>query len=417
MTPRSLASRLLENDEDFNVSGEINRLTTSLHPDYEIESEGNHWNVYKKLATPSPYASKNTPLGTSGHNAFIGEITYDDMADMPKETMTPEQIAHWDTHRWMASAGHREEDRKFCASFKEAFIWVVSRNAEKRAKLRESEDLDSPDPYIKPDLFTGQPSEEKIESQLRVKLRPYYPDVRISKRPGMFHGRTGGNVKITDNYIWTIHCNRDTQLPLEKNTYAYRGSPYANGVDWRSQIEQWFRDWASESGLLITNFEIHGRLRKDPTFQFETTRLGRLKENEDDLSPESYFANFVDKSDLQNEILGALWKFHSGGVSYNAMIGPRFALVSATLYFPPEKDDFYKRFVEFVTNWITQRKLFQITDTKLTGGPHYPHDSNYPRWGLILTINMNGWPSDTPAYVPVPSNLPPVPTGPVDSSA
>lgn len=402
MTPRSLASRLLENDEDFNVSDEIARMTTT-HPGYEIEAQGGHWNVYKLM---------------DNRQGFIGEITYDDMADMPVETMTPEQIDHWNKHRWMANAGWREEDRKMCASFDEAVNYIITTtNNRVPRRVRESEELDKPELYTHPDRFTKQPTEEKIESQLRVKLRPYYPDVRISKRPGMFHGRTGGNVKITDNYIWTIHCNRDTQLPLEKNTYAYRGSPYANGVDWRSQIEQWFRDWASESGLLITNFEIHGRLRKDPTFQFETTRLGRLKENEDDLSPESYFANFVDKSDLQNEILGALWKFHSGGVSYNAMIGPRFALVSATLYFPPEKDDFYKRFVEFVTNWITQRKLFQITDTKLTGGPHYPHDSNYPRWGLILTINMNGWPSDTPAYVPVPSNLPPVPTGPVDSSA
>ena len=81
-----------------------------------------------------------------------------------------------------------------------------------------------------------------------------------------------------------------------------------------------------------------------------------------------------------------------------------------TLYFPPEKNDFYLKFVEFVKNWITNRKLFPVTVTKLTGGPHYPYDSNYPRWGLTLAVNMD-WPSDTPAYTPAEASPAVVPTG------
>lgn len=387
MTPRAIASRLLENDEDFDVHGEIKRMTTSKHPDYEIESEGGSWNVYKNRG------------GSALPINFVGEIRYDGMEDMPRERMTPEQIEHWDKHRWFSSAGWRDEDHKICTSFEEAFQWIVDRNNAKTATVRESENVDDPAPYLKPDQFTKQPSEEKIESQLRVKLRPYYPDVRISKRPGMFHGRTGATVNISDNYIWTIHCHRDTQLPLPKGYSAYHGSLVHTGVDWRNQVAQWFRDWAQESGLFIRNFEIFGRLRKDPTFQFETTRIGKLKENEDDLSPEQFLAHHVDMQEIDKEIVEALHKWHPYGISYNAIVGPRGAFVLATLYFPPEKDDFYKRYTEFVLNWFKERKAFPVTKHKLTGGPHYPHDSNYPRWGLTLSVNSE-WPEGSPPYTP-----------------
>lgn len=280
--------------------------------------------------------------------------------------------------------------------------------------MSESEDADNPDLYLHPDRYTKQPSEEKIESQLRVKLRPYYPEVRISKRPGMFSGRIGATVNITDNFIWTIHCNRDTALPIPKNVSAYRGS-LIGGVDWRSQVQQWFHDWARESGLHLNSFKIYGRLRTDPTFQFETMRIGPLKENEDDdLTPEQFIAHHIDRQDVKEELLEALWKWHPTGVSYNALVAPRLAIIMATLYFPPEKDDFYLKFVEFVKNWIVNRKLFPVTITKLTGGPHHPFDSNYPRWGLTLAINMD-WPPDSPAYGAVESGAPPVPTGPVDA--
>lgn len=530
MTARTIANQLLESDEDFDVSGEIARLTHIPSTDYDIESEGNHWNVYKKRATPSHQASNNTPMGRDGLHDFIGEITYDDMADMPKSTMTPEQIAHWDKHRWLAVAGFRENEQKYCTSFDEAFQFIVKtrtakttppiqkkldrveldqlysdvcqelfdtrdtgslsdedyraldvevnrrrerlrrpqealdpdtpenylphvssgiarrRQQRERAKidhwlrdttepfdqftwdgneliiyldgkeverydydtvrsqiLRESDDPDDPMPYVKPEQFTGQPSEEKIEGSLRRMLSPYYPDVRINKRPGLFHelrGRVGSSIK--DSYIWTIHCNRTDPLPLPKGISMYHGMRMQTSVDWRTQVKQWFLDWAQQHNLGIYNFEIHGRLRKDPTFQFHTARLGPLKESEDDdvLTPEQYLAHYVDKMDVSNEIVIALWNWHPYGVSYNAVITPRFGFVFANLYFPPEKDDFYRRFEEFVTNWIKERKLFPVTSTKLTGGQNVK-DISYPRWHLALSINSE-WPEGTPPYVPTP---------------
>ena len=383
MTPRAIASRLLENDEDFDPLGEIKRMIAT-HPGYEIESEGPHWNVYKD------------------NRGFIGEITYDDMADMPRETMTPEQQAHWDTHHWYAKWGWRDDEHKMCKSFEDAVNLIIATNAIK-TRVRESEDdPDNPELYVKPEQFSGQPTEEKIESRLRVMLRPYYPEVRISKRPGLF-SRRGANIggkPVEDSFVWTIQCNRDTQLPLVKNVSAYHGQQYVTGVDWRSQVSQWFHDWAREQGLHIFQFKIHGRLRKDPTFEFETSRIGPLKENEDDeLTPEAVIASYVDKDAAQEDLENDLRKFHPYGISYNALLGPRGGFILATLYFPPEKDNFYKRFEAFVLNWIANRKLFPVDKHKLTGGPHHPINSNYPRWGLILSVNSD-WPADAVPYEP-----------------
>lgn len=388
MTARTIASRLLENDEDFDPLGEIKRMTTT-HPGYEVESEGNHWNVYKIVKS-------NAPAIMPDLRSFIGEITYDDMADMPKETMTPENIAYWDSHHWYAKWGWRDNEHKMCKSFEDAVNLIIAAIAVK-TRVRESEDdPDNPELYVKPEQFSGQPSEEKIESSLRVMLRPYYPEVRINRRPGLFarRGASIGGKPIEDSYVWTIHCNRDSELPLPSNRYGI--TPY---VDWRKLATQWFHDWARAHGLHIFKFGIFGRLRKDPTFEFETTRIGPLKESEDDeLSPETILASYVDKDAAQEDLLHALWNFHPYGVSYNVLLGPRGGFALATLYFPPEKDNFYQRFEAFVVDWITKRKLFQITSTKLTGGKH-ANSEPYPRWGLTLALNSD-WPSDTAPYVP-----------------
>ena len=542
MTARTIANRLLEADEDFNVHGELERLTTSGFPGYEIESEGQHWNVYKKAPEGVRVASHNTPMGTGGYHAFIGEITYDDMANMPKETMTPENIAYWNTHRWFASAGFRDNERQMCRSFEDAVRWIIAVNAVKTAPLREaddpddpstnierfarerstpvemrfinhnqrpfrvklvfdepshgtsydakgkpepptyhptvqfydmthadapaktsfkdkgqfvssyyaatlmehprggldlhggeqawqidghsmdqvrvwikqevegrgyklknelfgmqyeSEDPDDPDIYTHPERYTQQPSEEKIESLLRRKLAPYYPDIRISKRPGMFQ-TMNRETGFKDNFIWTIHCQRETSLPLPTG-YA-NVLKYGQQIDWREQAQKWFTDWAQECGLSIFKFEIFGRLRKDPTIQFETARLGPLKESEEEPSPEVMLAHYADTTDWHTDMYNALWRFHPYGVGYDVIDLGRGAFIVARTYFPPEKDDFATRFRDFVQQWFEKKRIFPVKFMKLYSFPHAHAAKNYPEWSTIATVNA-AWPDTSlPEY-------------------
>ena len=610
MTARTIANRLLEADEDFNVHSELERLSTSGYPGYEIESEGRHWNVYKKVP------------GTAGHDAFIGEITYDDMADMPKETMTPENIEYWNTHHWYASAGFRINERQFCASFAEAIQWIIavniakttppitqkldkddlnnlysdvclelfdtrdtgalsqadyealeqevtrrqkqlrrrpqealvnvreakdpddpSENIERFATERsapvemrfinhngrpfrvrlvwdkesggttyndqgeavpeklqptvefydmtlakdpkianssfkdygqyvssyyaatlierrphegldlhggqpawnidgnsmdtvmawikeqvesrgyklvknepgdisfgwnyEALDPDDPEPYLHPERFSGQPSYERIESDLRIMLRPYYNEIRINRRPAKFADIFKC---LTDHYTWTIHCTRDQSLKLPSHANA---AQWGNPIDWKKQVTQWFEDWAERSGFRLDHFAIYGRLRKDPTFQFTTWRIKSrppmanqpIKENEEDLKPEDYVNHIVATSEASHELLQDLWKFHPYGVGYNAVLNYRGGVVSVQTYFPPEKDNFILRFQDFVLNWVKEHKVMTVTHHKLTTQPLVV-DENYPRWGIMLALNSD-WPSDQPAYGAAPVEIGP----------
>ena len=563
MTARTIANRLLEADEDFNVHGELERLTTSGYPGYEIESEGIHWNVYKKMpGTAAPAAGPNEiTFGTAGHDAFIGEITYDDMADMPKETMTPENIEYWNSHRWFASAGFRDNERQMCASFDEAVKWIIAVNTVKTSRVRESEDPDDPsanierfaterstpvemrfinhngrpfrvrlvwdkpaggtaydskgkvvpeklqptvefydmtrakdpkianssfkdygqyvssyyaatlmdhpmhvgldlyggerlwvidgdsmdtvlawikeqvesrgyklvddsaggisfgkryealdpdDPelYIKPEKFTGQPTYEKMESDLRIMLRPYYDDVRIHRRPHKFATVFKG---LPEYFTWTVHCKRRVPLQLPK-TRPFVGHKGQDPNSWRIQVEKWFEDWAEKCGVRMDKFEIYGRLRIDPTFQFDThlpwktgvhLRSGTpLKENEEDLQPEDYVSHIVDTSEASNELSSDLWRFHPYGVGYTALLSYRGGFVSVQTYFPPEKDNFIMRFQDFVLNWVKEHKVMTVTHHKLTTW-QMDRDKNYPRWGVMLALNSD-WPPDQAAYVPPP---------------
>lgn len=272
-------------------------------------------------------------------------------------------------------------------------------------KTYEGIDPDDPELYAHPERFDKQPSDEKIEGALRRMLAPYYTRVSISKRPGMFSGRAltqknipdhpgvVNRVPFEDSFIWTIHCHRDTPLPL---SIANRNLPGYN-LDWRQEVKRWFEKWAAHSNLSLLKFEIYGRLRKDPTFQFETARLGPLKENEEDLTPEDYVSHIVDTGEASSELAHDLWKFHPYGVGYNALLSYRGGFVSVQTYFPPEKDNFIMRFQDFVLNWVKEHKVMTVTHHKLTAwkmeGPPYP------RWGIMLALNSD-WPPDQAAYVP-----------------
>jgi hypothetical protein len=537
-----IANRLLEADEDFNVHGEIERLTSSPHPGIELESEGNHWNVYKKGNPPG----------------FIGEIYYDDMTDAPVDVMTPEARQYWDTHRWIAIAGFRESETTPCASFDEALNFILAINAAKTARpVGESEDPDDPeafiqkfskersvpvemevfndlgrrfrvqivwdkpaggtaydeegnevpeklqpivefydmtharnpdyantsiakkgqfvssyyaatlmerptgginlvghepawqidaramdkvrawiksevegrgyklvndeaggisfgmryealdpdDPelYVRPWQYTKQPSDEKIEGELRRMLAPYYTRVSISKRPGLFSDREliqrnvpgeaekEHRIPFTDSFVWTIHCNRETPLPLPP-TRPYVGHRGPDPNSWRNQVESWFEKWAKDSGLYLFNFEIYGRLRKDPTFQFQTARIGPLKENvEDDPSPEAMLAHYAATTDWTPDLYNALWQFHPYGVGYEVLDLKRAAYVVARTYFPPDEKDFAQRLRQFVQDWFEQKRIFPVKFVKLYSFKHVNRGGLSDEWSTIAAVNIP-WP-------------------------
>lgn len=304
-------------------------------------------------------------------------------------------------------------------------IWVRSQVEGRGFKLKtgmfgknyEALDPDDPELYAHPERFDQQPSGEKIEGALRRMLAPYYTRIDIHKRPGMFAGRALTQTDIpnqpgavnrlpfADSFVWTIHCNRDTPLPLSIVNRALPGYD----LDWRQEVKHWFEKWAAHANLSLLKFEIYGRLRKDPTFQFETARLGPLKENEEDLSPEQFLRRHVERQDLDQKLVEALWKFHPYGVGYNAVISTRIAMASAQTYFPPEKDNFALRFRDFVLNWLTENKIMTVHSSKLTAGGG--HEKDYPRWSVFLSVNID-WPANEPAYVP--PTVEPGPGAPVE---
>lgn len=394
MTAQTIANHLLEAEpEDIDPGAELNRLTTSQHPGYEIEMEGNHWNVYKQWR---------------GSQHFIGEIYYTDMTDAPVEVMSPEALQFHDTHRWMSIAGFRDNEAQQCKTFDEAIQWIIAVNTVKTAlplgrRVAEAVDPDDPELYTHPDKFKEQPSYEKIESALRVMLAPYYTRISVNRRPGMFN--TAGSLtrmskptteRFQNSFVWTIHCNRDTPLPL---SIANRNLPGYN-LDWRQEVKHWFQKWASRHNLSLLKFEIYGRLRKDPTFQFETISFGPLKEALDPYAePENYLPHYMDRQRevLEQKLMEDLWKWHPYGVGYNCVITPRVAMVIAQTYFPPEKDNFATRFRDFVLDWFTKNKVMAVHFSKLTAGGGLEKD--YPRWSVFLAVNTE-WPPDQPAYVP-----------------
>lgn len=270
-------------------------------------------------------------------------------------------------------------------------------------KTYEGLDPDDPELYTHPEKFKEQPDYEKIESALRVMLAPYYTRISVNRRPGMFN--TAGSLtrmskptteRFQNSFVWTIHCNRDTPLPL---SIANRNLP-GYDLDWRQEVKHWFEKWAAHSNLSLLKFEIYGRLRKDPTFQFETISFGPIKEalNPDD-DPENYLPHYMDRQRevLEQKLMEDLWKWHPYGVGYNCVISPRVAMVTAQTYFPPEKDNFAGRFRDFVLDWFTKNKVMTVHFSKLTAGGGLEKD--YPRWSVFLAVNAE-WPPDEPAYVP-----------------
>lgn len=281
-------------------------------------------------------------------------------------------------------------------------LWIRHEVEEKRGYRLKKElfgmqyeaiDPDDPELYAHPERYSQQPNYEKMESELRVMLRPYYPRVTISKRPAKFAHLFKG---LPEYYTWTIHGHRDTPLPLPKTV---PNQEYGEKLDWRAEIKNWFLDWAARMGVHLEKFEIYGRIRTDPTFQFNTHLTWRkgvglytgepLKESED-ISPEDYFTHHVDTLEWHRDLEHALREFHPYGTSYQVLNLGRGAFVVATTYFPPDKDNFGQRFRAFVEKWVTNKRVMPMNYVKLYSFQH-ANRPEYPQWSVIAAINVE-WP-------------------------
>lgn len=273
-------------------------------------------------------------------------------------------------------------------------------------RMYEALDPDDPELYAHPEKYTAQPSWEKLESSLRVMLRPYYDEVRISRHPAhlahIFRG-------IKDYWTWTIHCRRDTSLKLPTHTPGNRFDP--NPINWRDQVKEWFRKWALDNRLGFYKFKFYGRLRKDPVFQFDTDAgfFKKLKEDEvegENLTPEAIMKELIGKVNWDEDLREALWKFHPYGVDYQVLAAPNIAFVLVNCYFPPDKDNYLGRLKEFVVNWLTQRRIFVVKSAKAYMFKHVgatpgeiKHYENYPRWTAGVSVNSD-WPPNVMEYIP-----------------
>lgn len=376
LTARIQMNRLLEDDEDFDVRAAVDRLTSSGIPGVELEREGNHWNVYLK----------------KGHE-YMGDIYYSPLtgAAGEPEPGTPGH-AYLSKHPWFVLGTVRGGDRR-CESMTDALQFLAGKYRKKLLGVHESTEEDNPEFYTHPNRFSKQPAMEPLESSLRIMLRPYYDKVVIRREPGTFSfGSDGYKSFLDENWNWSVHCTRsEGLLPLPRlmRRNDGLGTEVMDAPAWKRHVKGWLLNWAEQNGIAVLygQIDITGRLRKDPTFTFQTYRPRPVAESsEDDIPAEQLLAGLVKKVDWEHDLDMALWAFHSTGVGYRVhSLGGRNCIVLAETYFEPDRDDFANRFRAFVVDWLTKHNLAsgeapRLYVYKLEGREDYPH------WVVALTV-------------------------------
>ena len=262
------------------------------------------------------------------------------------------------------------------------------------------DDPDAPDLYLKPPLDNKQPVGERLESTLRIALLKHYDDVRIIRELDT----TGLSMKLKEPWLWTVHCNRAKALPLR----TWVGN---QKIDWWDVVKDWIHEWANNNGqgFIKSSFKHYGRLRFDPTFTFKTFQFSfhlrecnRLSQEsiEDDDSPEHVLKDMVGKIDWAHEqLVPALWKFHPQGVLYNALGSASTAIVTVSLYFPPDENNYAARLRDFIKNWLEANKIMPVNEIHLYSATD-TSNKTYTCWSLFVIVNSKwtpGWPEHLPA--------------------
>jgi hypothetical protein len=233
--------------------------------------------------------------------------------------------------------------------------------------------------------------DEQLQSSLRVMLQPYYEDILISHVSARFSDLF---TWMKDAWVWTVHCRRSSllRLPLEDEN--------RQKIDWRREVKNWFDRWALENQIFLlgSTFKIQGRLRKDPTFTFETYRVeggpaprqeAQAEGESHEPTPEEFLSAMSLAEGWPADLRDALWKFHPYGCGYTVWGIGQMAVVTATTYFPPNQDDYAARFKQLVVDWLVSHEIMPVKEAVLRSQKAPGRSNDYPEWNLTLWINTS----------------------------
>ncbi len=269
------------------------------------------------------------------------------------------------------------------------------------------EDPDSPELFTNPERVTKQSKNALLETAFREMLKPYYDQIDVQKTEGTYYGA------LTDYAIWRIHCKRSAKpLPLAnkyQSLYAY-----GEAVNWRNQIEEWFKKIVARHGMVMRDFSVYGRLRKDPTFCFDAFRWksGNTVESiEDDegMTPEQMVSEIGGKIDWQKDLDQALWKFHPYGCGYTTHGSHSQAVISVWTYFPVDRrDEFAEQVRDFAVKWLTDNRIMPIKNVQMSRWETGKAGELSSKTGFVVYVNCQALAAAMQTDARRTSMLPPV---------
>lgn len=206
MTAHALARRILEADDDLDISKEIQRLSGTAHPGVEIEVEGNHWNVYRMAFEELRKQ---------------GSIYYSDPKDFP-EDMTPENRAHWSQFSWDAIPTSPHVDGQFFKTFDEAVKFLANIKWVGEAEEIDPEDIPEPnlDPARELERYTDKP-----------KLV-----VKNPERPGFSWSGKTFMAEIT----WDDHYRRPGEERMQPMVTFYDQDEAQEGSEYGQKVSRYY---------------------------------------------------------------------------------------------------------------------------------------------------------------------------------
>jgi hypothetical protein len=362
---QKVANNLLETEED-----DLSRLLDYGIPGVEVKAE-------------SPVKRTVYLRGQVVGWVYYGHET-------PPESMPLEWRNYYKEHPWTAIPISPRRTGKDCDSLSNAVRWLVLKDyveAERAKRQQESIDPDDIDPEEY--AMTTEPGVGSLHDELKKMydhVGVHVDEPKVSLRKG--------------ERRWVVTCRRSTPLPIK-----------SFGLDankWRNQIVHYLNQWGNQNEMFVDQVEIHGFFRKNVTFTFVTTpytyseevwqqRFGKKPQQEalDPDDPESYLRATLPKFKWEQSLLQTLREFHPTGVLYSATGTDRAAVVSATTYFDPEKDDWRMRFYEVVKTFL-HKVMFHGSTYRLYCHKKHNTRPGYDEWYALITINL-----DVPQHTPM----------------
>lgn len=332
MTPRLMVTRLLETVDD--TDSDLKDLLGSGIPDYpgyEITAHEFYWVLWK--------GDEN-----------IGQVYYDTPDSLPTEN--PELKKMWEKVPFTAISHVFHAETKVFSTFAEAAEYLI-KSYENR---------------ISKPVTENAVHASNLEDSLRSMLTGIYQHVTVkceSIQPAALDARK-----------WTIRCQCDTPLSLP---------PLQESQTWSKCLKAWVGKWAIQEKVGVSNFRAYGAARKDVVFSFITSSPlpSAITESSDDVKDD--LINLTADVNWQERLYADLHQFHPFGTLYTTTGQPEsYILVSIETYFPPNKNNYARRAVDFITKWVAENTSMDIGDVKTES--YQPTNADYPRWIILVHI-------------------------------